>query len=701
MLRILCSGLTFALLAYPTGHSCSAETPQAQTQRQLTDGEQKQLAAATESYERALQLYRNGQRAEAIAPLQKAIAVQEELLGQTNLGTVASTTLLAKIYAASGKWTPALQLFDQSRRAMRQYVSDLLPTLDEDKQLQFLRLADADALQDGLAMGLARKNDVTAATLSAAWLLNGKNLAQEVLSANLLLKRNGRDPMTANELKELLAARARLASLAHGAPRTSDNSTGLQEMAKLRERCRRLESQLNRKNDPARAIPWIELYELRQSIPDGAMCIDFARVPTMPRMNAAGKHDECHYRYGAWLIPRFGPNEVKLVDLGDADEIDRCVDDLRSAMASAIGTNGIIARRGEFVAEQELHESLDRLSKLVFQPLLPALGSSRKIEIIPDGALWLIPWSALTIDNHKYAIEKYKFTCWVSGRDLMPSSPFKVDTTTPLVIADPDYDAGPEQASNVAKPTPNDAASASPLPLSSQAASGSLNSLGPVARLPGTAAEAAAICDSLKEYVGDSPRVLNGGSASEKEVSGATSPHVLVLSTHGYFLSEEKKDLTNVSDSQRISAAGQTALNPLVQCGLLLAGCNRRGASTTPDNDGVLTGAEIVSLDLRGTELVVLSACETGVGEIVNGEGVACLRQAFQLAGARAVVSALWQIPDIESAGIMSDMFQNLATGQSKADALRNAQLKFIRTRRAANGAAHPAFWAAFTLTGS
>jgi CHAT domain-containing protein len=264
----------------------------------------------------------------------------------------------------------------------------------------------------------------------------------------------------------------------------------------------------------------------------------------------------------------------------------------------------------------------------------------------------------------------------ISGRDLVQPA-VAVSPGPAVVMANPDFDLEPAALASGAK----------------RASSNQLATRGDLstawATLPGTAAEAEAIAPHLGKLLKSPPTVLTGQHAAEARFKSLSRPRLVVLSTHGFFHDSSNED----SESE--------VRNPLLSCGLILAGANRRNERTDlAIDDGILTGLEIVGTDLRGTELVVLSACETGLGQVQNGEGVAGLRQAFQLAGAQSVVATLWQIPDQESAQLMSGFFSNLADGNGKAEALRGAQLALIKERREQHGAAHPFFWAAFTLTG-
>jgi CHAT domain-containing protein len=218
--------------------------------------------------------------------------------------------------------------------------------------------------------------------------------------------------------------------------------------------------------------------------------------------------------------------------------------------------------------------------------------------------------------------------------------------------------------------------------------------------LPGTAREAAAARPRLQKYTEKDPTLLLGRDATRQAVEGLQAPRVLLLSTHGFFLPDVPRP-SPLSDFLRrerptLDRPVNPLENPLLRCGLALAGANRREDGLT----GVLMGLDVLRLELRGCELVALSACETGLGQLC-GEGVSGLRQAFQLAGARSVLASLWQVPDNDTALLMQSFFERLAQGDGHAEALRQSQLARIEAHRKKDGVAHPFFWAAFSLTGT
>ncbi len=171
------------------------------------------------------------------------------------------------------------------------------------------------------------------------------------------------------------------------------------------------------------------------------------------------------------------------------------------------------------------------------------------------------------------------------------------------------------------------------------------------------------------------------------------APEILHLATHGFFFSAPSE--TAASEA---GAVFKTSENPMMRSGLLFAGANRAwrtGRAVTGARDGILTAYETSQMNLEGTRLAVLSACETGLGEVAGTEGVFGLQRAFRLAGAKAVLMSLWAAPDEKTRELMALFYQNwLEKGQSPTDALTSAQTEMRRKWP------NPFFWAGFVLVG-
>jgi len=218
-------------------------------------------------------------------------------------------------------------------------------------------------------------------------------------------------------------------------------------------------------------------------------------------------------------------------------------------------------------------------------------------------------------------------------------------------------------------------------------------------RLPATRVEGV----QIGRLLGVSPWLQT--DALEARLKQRRSPRILHLATHGFFLADQERDPNKEArafgalsgDLGRLS--GPLPENPLLRSGLALAGANAwlNERPLPPEaEDGLLTAEDVSGLDLLDTELVVLSACETGLGEIRTGEGVFGLRRAFVLAGAKTLVMSLWKVPDDATRALMVDFYHRLLAGEGKADALRNAQ----QTLRAKPEYADPYFWGAFICQG-
>jgi CHAT domain-containing protein len=477
-----------------------------------------------------------------------------------------------------------------------------------------------------------------------------------------------------------------LASLAHVTPEPKEAAAHQATIAELNTEEQRLARSLAiATGQSANNDRWVELAALRKALPAGSVYVDLVRMNLEDF--ESDKKGEPHYI--AWIVPAGPESKVQLLDLGDAVKIESAVEQARTALAAAAAKDGALRTQGEAAATAQTNKELQAAADLVLAPLLPHLADSKQLILSPDGLLWLLPWAALPAGKDQYLLERCSVRYVLSGRDLVKSdTAAKQAPGAPAIFANPDFDLQMSMSSAVKgllgkENAPRGLVRNSSLPR--------------VSALPFTALEGATARPIMEQLAGVAPQSYEQAAALEAVAKTLRRPRQLLFATHGFFLDKAPNQTMGTTRGAMLTEEIGSD-NPLLRCGLLLAGCNAPRAAGA--EDGILTGMEIVALDLRGTELVVLSACETGIGRINNGEGVAGLRQAFQLAGAQSVVSTLWQVPDRDSAIIMQDFFTNLAAGQSKADALRNAQLKRITARRDKSGAAHPFFWAAWTVTG-
>jgi CHAT domain-containing protein len=186
--------------------------------------------------------------------------------------------------------------------------------------------------------------------------------------------------------------------------------------------------------------------------------------------------------------------------------------------------------------------------------------------------------------------------------------------------------------------------------------------------------------------------VLTGSNANKAALKQVNAPDILHIATHGFFLTDAPEKSSAEKGTRAINAKAKIE-SPLLRSGLALAGANLSREST---DNGILTALEASSLNLWGTKLVTLSACDTGLGEVKNGEGVYGLRRAFMLAGTETLVMSLWPVSDYVTREMMSMYYTGLKNGMGRGEALRQAELAMLKR----TGRQHPFYWASFIQSG-
>lgn len=424
------------------------------------------------------------------------------------------------------------------------------------------------------------------------------------------------------------------------------------------------------------------LMDVARALPAGWALVSYARFERADARVIAGQ-TATSPAYGAFVVHSGEPGRVIFVPLGAASTIDAII---RSWRAEAMRADG--PGRG---GERTYQAAGARLRTAVWDPIAPHLSSATQAFIVPDGLLNLVNLAALPIGN-QYLIETGLTLHHLSAeRDLLMEDPV-VQSRSALFIGGPAFErTGLPRAA-----------------VRSQRSGCESLGRGQFPPLPGSLREAREISSLWASAASGDAILLSGAAASETTVKASLGGRRVVhLATHGYVLNSAGCGPA-VAGTRAVgavvpadaSASRAILQNPLLLSGLAFAGANS-GRSATDADDGILTAEEIAGLNLQGTEWAVLSACDTGLGEIRAGEGVFGLRRAFQIAGARTIIMSLWSVDDQATRQWMVALYQaRLQRHLSTADAMREASRTILAARRAAGQSTHPFYWAAFVAAG-
>ena len=572
---------------------------------------------------------------------------------------------LAYLYMASGEAQKAeVTLTDSLEIAEHDLVNVLRTGTESDHAIYFSK--NGYQLDTAINFGVTfAPNNPAAARLGLTTLFRRKGRVMDAAAASMATIRSKLSPEDKKLLDDLASARTKLAKLTVAGPAATGPDDYAKSVAQLEDQIQKLEIEVGKKSAAYRATSQaIELAPIQKLIPKTTRLVEFVNFqPSDPKAPYRVNPILPPRRYAAYVLA--GKGDPTVVDLGPASAIDDAVEKFRKAVSNPKNTK--VADLGS------------ALFKLTIGKLTPALGGSTEVLLAPDGTLNVVPFSALVDDNGKLLLETYTFTYLTSGRDLLRLAVKSKAQGGGVIFADPAFDStGPG-----AKPEGSRGARSADL-------SGLM-----WPQLPGTGQEADEVektFSGLTEY--------RGAKATEGALKALHGPKILHLATHGFFLNDEPPKKSRGAEAQAQTAlmgqsqAAQTgAENPLLRSGLALAGANKLSSG---DEDGILTSMEASGLDLWGTKLVVLSACDTGNGKVTNGEGVYGLRRALVIAGAEGLVMSLWQVDDFATRDLMAGYYARLKAGKPRSSALRDVQKEIASRPKYA----HPYYWAAFVAAG-
>jgi CHAT domain-containing protein/Tfp pilus assembly protein PilF len=613
----------------------------------------------------ALLYQAKGDPARAEPLLQRALGIWEKALGPDHSIVALYLDNLAALSIVQGRLPRAVSFARRAADIQDRNASAVLATGSEDQKRAYMNKLVNETYADISQHVRHGAADRDAARLALTVILRRKGRVLDAMTDSFAALRRSLDTGDRVVLDRLTSVYARLTALAARGPGRATPEQYQKDLAALGQERQALEADVGRRSAAFRAEQHlVTLPEVQAKIPPGAALVEIARYA--PLELPAG-HPAYHgvARYVAYVLHPTG--EPTFADLGEAAPLEAAI----STLVRALGDPDLT---------HDPKPAARALDRLLMAPIRALLGDTRWVFLSPDGALNLIPFGALVDEQGHYLVESTLFSYVTSGRDLLRfGDDHARPRQAPLILADPAFDDA------VVAPGP-------------EATRRDVRSIDMVTRalapLPSTADEARTIARLFPDA-----RVLLRAQATEEAVKAAHAPRFLHLATHGFFLPEMPvpEVLRDQSPGAAPTAAERSALrereSPLLRSGIALAGFNRR---QTGSDAGVLTALEAAGLDLYGTRLVVLSACETGLGQASTGEGVYGMRRALTMAGAESQVMSLWKVDTGRTRELMEAYYRKLEGGAGRSEAMRAVQLAMLASPQTAS----PNLWAAFIVSG-
>jgi CHAT domain-containing protein/Tfp pilus assembly protein PilF len=600
------------------------------------------------------ELYKNqGRYSEAEHLYRQAIEMQKSLLGENHPDLSASLNNLATLYEAQGNINNALNFLTQGINIQEKNLTYNLVAGFERQKHDYL--ATISGTTDGaISLHLnSSRNNPKSANLALTTILQRKGRILDVFTNSLqILRQRVKDSESQKLLTQLSNTTKQLATFVYHPPE-KPSPEYFNEIKFLEGTLKQLQDKLSRRSAEFHNLSQnITLESVQKLIPSDAALVELVRYrPFNPKASENKRFGEpC---YAAYVLTSSG--EPQGISLGEADKIEEALKLFRNSLSDPS------------TSTEQVKQSAGKLDKILMQPVRKFLGKTRKILISPDGTLNLIPFEALVDENNRYLIENYSFNYLTSGRDLLRLQNSFPSKQPPVIIGDPYFDKPGE---------PVVVNSKNIRPEQTNPTVRFLKDTFP--SLEGTSEQAKDIAHFLEV------NPLIGSQASEARIKQIQSPKILVIGTHGFF-----QGSTQTTDNQNTFND-----NPLLLSGLIFAGYKQQQGGG--NEDGILTAQETTLLNLIGTKLAVLSACDTGVGKDTTGEGIYSLRRALVIAGSESQVISLWKVDDSATKDLMVAYFKRILGKEGRSEALRQTQLEMLRGEQYQ----HPYYWAAFIPSG-